>query len=487
MAEKMLYHVKEHKHTAGVIKDVMDSERYHTLLKERVTVGSQVLNHKFFEDPHDVVLGLSTDGFAPFRRRTQTAWPIVLFNYNLPPEICFHLEYVLSVGVVPGPKKPHDMDSFLWPLIQELHRLAIGVHAYDALSDEFSALRAYLLLVFGDIPAISMVMCMKGHNALSPCRMCKIRGVRIPGSSNPIHYVPLCRPHHPDADADPAFVEVYDPAHLPLRTHGEFLRQAEEVQMAPSEAKAARLAKQYGIKSIPLLSTLSSLSFPVSFPYDFMHLIWENVVKNLMQLWTSQYKDLNTGVEDYEVNPTVWEAVGEASAASGDTIPGIFGPHPPNVTSDKMSWTAETRSFWFQYLGPILLAGRFTHRKYYTHFVLLVRLLCKCLQFELSADDLAEICAGFIAWVEEYERYFIRIYYQHDLQRLSACPVTVHALLHITDSIEATGPVWASWAFPMESLRINFVLGPHIHQLASRYPDYQIIHVYLFLHVTHSH
>ena len=28
--------------------------------------------------------------------------------------------------------------------------------------------------------------------------------------------------------------------------------------------------------------------------------------------------------------------------------------------------------------------------------------------------------------------------------------MTVHALLHIADGIENAGPVWASWAFPME-------------------------------------
>jgi hypothetical protein len=28
--------------------------------------------------------------------------------------------------------------------------------------------------------------------------------------------------------------------------------------------------------------------------------------------------------------------------------------------------------------------------------------------------------------------------------------VTVHALLHIADSIETVGPVWTTWAFPME-------------------------------------
>ena len=30
------------------------------------------------------------------------------------------------------------------------------------------------------------------------------------------------------------------------------------------------------------------------------------------------------------------------------------------------------------------------------------------------------------------------------------CPLTLHALLHIADGIEACGPVWTYWAFPME-------------------------------------
>ena len=42
------------------------------------------------------------------------------------------------------------------------------------------------------------------------------------------------------------------------------------------------------------------------------------------------------------------------------------------------------------------------------------------------------------------------IYYQHNPGRISTCPVTVHALLHIADSIVAMGPVWCYWAFLME-------------------------------------
>jgi hypothetical protein len=36
------------------------------------------------------------------------------------------------------------------------------------------------------------------------------------------------------------------------------------------------------------------------------------------------------------------------------------------------------------------------------------------------------------------------------MDRLSSCPLTIHALLHIADSIKAVGPVWCYWAFPME-------------------------------------
>jgi hypothetical protein len=52
------------------------------------------------------------------------------------------------------------------------------------------------------------------------------------------------------------------------------------------------------------------------------------------------------------------------------------------------------------------------------------------------------------------------MYYQHNPDRISACPLTVHALLHIAPCIKATGPVWCYWAFPME--RYCGVLQPAI-------------------------
>ena len=101
------------------------------------------------------------------------------------------------------------MDSFLCMLVQGILQLEIGVSAFDSIAQVsfqlhfyfiiisnlilqvLSELHAYLIVVFGDIPAIFMIMWMKGHNAICPCHMCNIQGVRIPSSSTTTYYVPL--------------------------------------------------------------------------------------------------------------------------------------------------------------------------------------------------------------------------------------------------------------------------------------------------------
>jgi hypothetical protein len=144
-------------------------------------------------DPCDIVLGLSADGFGPFKHCTKTAWPVILFNYNLPPEERFLKKNIISVGVIPGPKKPGDLDSFLWPLVQELLQLELGVFMFDSITMTVFLLYAYLIVVFGDIPTVLMIMHMKGHNGFSLCCMCEIQGIRIPSSQVTTHYVSL---HH---------------------------------------------------------------------------------------------------------------------------------------------------------------------------------------------------------------------------------------------------------------------------------------------------
>ena len=105
-AKKMRYRASD-VHVPGVIEDVFNGSHYQSLLNTIVPGGED--NQFFcFSDECDIALGLSMDGFALFKKRNETCWPIILFNYNLHPKIRFQKKYCIHVAMVPGPKKPWD-------------------------------------------------------------------------------------------------------------------------------------------------------------------------------------------------------------------------------------------------------------------------------------------------------------------------------------------------------------------------------------------
>ena len=400
--ERMRYHSDGHPRAkagkGGCMTDVFDGSHYLGLLQKEVTINSHGLGHTYFSDPRDIALGLATDGVNPWRRRKSTFWPILLYNFNLPPEERSHDNNAICIGEVPGPEKPKDMDSFLYPAVQELLKLSVGVRAYDVVEEEVFTLRAYLLTIFGDIPAVSMLLRMKGHNGRSPCRLCTIQGVRIPDSRSSTYYVPLCRKNLRVDQVD------YDPTNLPLRTHEQFMAQARNIQAAETNSQSERLATEYGINGIPLLSVLDSLSLPLSTGYEFMHLIFKNLIPNLALLWSGNFKGLDTN-QPFVFSKTIWEAIGETTAASHSTIPSSYGAPVPNIEADRSTFSAETWSQWALFVGPVVLNGRFQNKQHYDHFCDLVGVINLCLKFELSREDISKVREGFICWVEKYEKY----------------------------------------------------------------------------------
>ena len=267
-AEQMQYRSWVRNADPNKMADVFDGSHYRSLCGQHVRLNGKKLPHKFFEDPRDIALGLSADGFSPFERRKATAWAFILFNYNLPPDVRFHVENILALGVV-GPKKPVDPDSFLWPAVQELLRLLVGIRAFDALTSAIFALRAFLILCFGDILAIALIMHMKGHNGIMPCRMCNIVGLRVPDSRATTHYVPLDRSRHPEVRGDSTALKEYDPSTLPMRSHDEIRTQAEEVQNTLNNTAASDLSKLCGINDVSILFLSSVHRIPNIIPVRF--------------------------------------------------------------------------------------------------------------------------------------------------------------------------------------------------------------------------
>jgi hypothetical protein len=224
------------------------------------------------------------------------------------------------------------MDSFLHPLYRELEKLARGITTLDLRSKQLFLLCAFLILIFGDMPAIAKVMRMKGHNGFCPCRCCEICRIR----TGKVYYVLLARF---DGEAS------YDASSLTKRTHKRFLDQTEEVITAQTNAEEDRLSMKYGIKGVPLLSLVGTLTLPLSFPLDFMHLVFENLVPNLVAHYTGNFKGLDDGAEEYTIPERIWTEICTIGSASGDTIPSQFGAQMPNIERERSHMTAEAWSF----------------------------------------------------------------------------------------------------------------------------------------------
>ena len=145
----------------------------------------------FFTDHRDIALAFSTDSLQLFNVGTDSVWPLLLINLNLKPDERYKKHNLLLCGVIPGPTNPKDIHSFLRPIVDELKELATGIeHVYDAFTREYFTLRAHLVLVHADLPAMAKVMGISGHGSYNHCRFCTIQGIY---SSNHI-YCPLRTP-----------------------------------------------------------------------------------------------------------------------------------------------------------------------------------------------------------------------------------------------------------------------------------------------------
>ncbi|KAF9470125.1 hypothetical protein BDN70DRAFT_764804, partial [Pholiota conissans] len=67
-ANEMQYR-SQHIHNPNTMTDVFDGGLYRQLRSEKVVIDEKKQNYNHFSDGRDIALGLSTDGFTPFKRR----------------------------------------------------------------------------------------------------------------------------------------------------------------------------------------------------------------------------------------------------------------------------------------------------------------------------------------------------------------------------------------------------------------------------------
>ncbi|KAG8748748.1 hypothetical protein FRC12_013808 [Ceratobasidium sp. 428] len=194
-----------------------------------------------------------------------------------------------------------------------------------------------------------------------------------------------------------------------------------------------------------------------------MHLLFENLVPNMIKHWTGEFKKLDQGTGNYQLSKEVWKEIGVLTKQATCTIPAAFVGTLPDIAEDQVLFKAEGYSFWVQYIAPILLLDRLP-QPYYEHFLLMRDIIILCVQLNITTAQLDELERMTHRWVIQYEEY----YYQHNRDRLSTCPLTIHALLHLAYYIRMTGPLCHSWSFIMERF-----CGYMLPAVQNRYQPYR--------------
>ena len=71
----------------------------------------------------DVALQFSIDGAQLHPDQPSEAWVFIWVVHNLPPNMRYTKAFVILAAIVPGPNKPAEIDSFLFPLLYHVAAL----------------------------------------------------------------------------------------------------------------------------------------------------------------------------------------------------------------------------------------------------------------------------------------------------------------------------------------------------------------------------
>ena len=152
-------------------------------------------------DPRNLLLSFSADPVHPFKDTNSeySMCPITLQILNFPKPVRCSNSRILLWSILPGPKRPRSLSTYLRPLVDELLLLKDGIEAFDADTGDFFTLKARCVLEQLDYEGQQMFLDTLGQNAYQGCNKCRLQGTYLPILSKMVYpgsrrFLPLDHP-----------------------------------------------------------------------------------------------------------------------------------------------------------------------------------------------------------------------------------------------------------------------------------------------------
>jgi len=122
---------------------------------------------------------MSIDGAQLYHDKESDLWIFIWIIHNLPPDFHYKRSFVIPSAIVPGPKKPKEIDLFLFLSLHHVSGLQHeGLRVWDA-SINSIVLRSKVLIIFAtaDGPGVASMSEIVGHSGKYGCQLyCEIPG-----------------------------------------------------------------------------------------------------------------------------------------------------------------------------------------------------------------------------------------------------------------------------------------------------------------------
>lgn len=141
----------------------------------------------FLSQKYNIAFMLFVDWVKPYKRSQYSIGTVYLSVLNLPRSQRLLKRWMNVVGIIPGPTEPKKhMNTYLKPLVEDLIQLWEGVEVQILDTKEIINVRAMLLCVSRDIPALRKVTQFLSYTANKGCNMCNFMGEREKGGDGEI-------------------------------------------------------------------------------------------------------------------------------------------------------------------------------------------------------------------------------------------------------------------------------------------------------------